>query len=292
ALLKMTLGEDRFPIDVASLAKEISRNNPDPIDKIAGVDFPGFEGMLRPNSSKPAWHIVYNDDPKYAGRTRFTMAHELGHYQLHRPILTEDNYKSGTLESNALFECKPLCSNEWQEAEKKREEEADTFASFLLMPIDDYRAQVAGQSMSTELFNHITNRYGVSLTAAALKWIEFTDRQAVMLVSRSGYALWGRASKSAYKSGLFVRSGMALPELVTREIDNSSLGFLSNLPIERPRGIWTFSRGSEPVKELTIRSEFLDKAISILEFEKTHSSASHLDPPEWDTFDQFNRSYR
>lgn len=291
-LLKMTLGEDRFPVDVALLAREISKNNPDPIDKVVGGDLPGFEGMLRPHSKRPAWHIVYNDDPRYDGRNRFTMAHELGHYQLHRPVLTEQNYRSGALDTDTLFQCKPMQSNAWRESEQQREEEADTFASFLLMPIDDYRAQVSGQNMSAEMLDHVTDRYGVSLTAAALKWIDFTDTRAAMVVSRDGFALWGRASKSAYKSGIFVRSGMALPELVTREIDSSSRGFLSDTPVERPKGVWFFSRGSETLQELTLRSEFLDISISILQFQATPFLTTDEDPSDWDTVDQFNRVSR
>ncbi len=286
------MGEDRFPIDVALLAKEISKTNPDPIDKVVGAELPGFEGMLRPHSKRPAWHIVYYDDPRYEGRNRFTMAHELGHYQLHRPVLTELNYKSGVLENGGLFQCKPMHMDEWKEADKQREEEADTFASFLLMPIDDYRAQVSGHDMSVELLSHVTDRYGVSLTAAARKWIDFTESRAAMVVSRDGFALWGRASKSAYKSGIFVRSGMALPELVASEIEGSSNGFLSEQPMERQKGVWSFSRGSEPLQELTLRSEFLDVSISILQFQRTHDFATDTEPDDWDAVDQLKKNSR
>lgn len=289
-LMAMTLGEDRFPVDVAMLAKEISRNNPDPIDKVVGSDLPGCEGMLRPHSKRPAWHIVYSNDPKYSGRNRFTMAHELAHYQLHRPVLTEQNYKKGKLDRKALFQCQPMQQEAWKKAERNREEEADTFASFLLMPIDDYRAQVSGQGMSVDLLEHVTNRYGVSLTAAVRKWIEFTDTRAVMVVSRDGFALWGRASKAALVSGIFISSGMPLPELVTSEIDNSKPGFLSRTPLERPKGVWYFSQKSEPVQELTLRSEFLDMSITILQFQKTHFSDFDEAPHDWDAFDQFTSS--
>lgn len=95
-LLRHVLGEDRFPVDVEALAREVSKNNEDPITKIVGGDLPGFEGMLRPHRKRPEWHIVYNDDPRYRGRVRFTLAHEFGHYLLHRPTLTAQNYDSGT----------------------------------------------------------------------------------------------------------------------------------------------------------------------------------------------------
>ena len=136
-MLLHVLGEDRFPVDVEALAREVSRNNEDPIGKIVGGELPGFEGMLRPHRRRPEWHIVYNDDPRYRGRVRFTIAHEFGHYQLHQPPLSGQDYASGTLERDCDFQCKPLRPSAWQDAERQREEEADTFASFLLMPLDD-----------------------------------------------------------------------------------------------------------------------------------------------------------
>ena len=86
-MLRIALGEDRFPIDVPRLALEVSKNNEDPIVKVVGGDLPGFEGMLRAHRRRPAWHIIYNEEPRYRGRERFTISHELGHYMLHRPKL-------------------------------------------------------------------------------------------------------------------------------------------------------------------------------------------------------------
>lgn len=266
-LLSGVWGKERFPVDVISLAKEISKNNTDPIEKIVGADLPNFEGMLRPHQKRPAWHIIYNDDPIYQGRVRFTLAHELGHYLLHRPVLTEQNYKEGNGAKLDGFMCKPLQSSAWQQAERKREEEADIFASFLLMPTDDYRRQISNKSFSAELINFVTSRYGVSLTAACRKWIDFTDTRAAMVVSRDGFALWGRASKAAYRSGIFVRSGMPIPDEVTSDLATAEQGFISDCAIQRKSGVWKFNKASEAVKETTLKSELLDIAISILQFD-------------------------
>ncbi|MBO6756376.1 MAG: ImmA/IrrE family metallo-endopeptidase [Roseibium sp.] len=287
-MLRHVLGEDRFPVDVEALAREVSKNNEDPIEKIVGGDLPGFEGMLRPHGKRPGWHIVYNDDPRYGGRVRFTIAHEFGHYQLHRSALSAGDYVTGVLQKNCGFECKPLRSNAWRETERLREEQADTFASFLLMPLDDYRKQVDGQEMTANLLNHITDRYGVSLTAACRKWIDFTEKRAAMIVARDGFALWGRASKSALKSGVFVRSGMTMPDNALISQGLRGTGFTSEVPVSQPAGIWSFSRGSEPVRELAMISEFLDISITILQFD-AHAKSTDLEEEEpWDAFDQFN----
>lgn len=286
-LLRQVLGEDRFPVDVEALAREVSRNNEDPIGKIVGGELPGFEGMLRPHRRRPEWHIIYNDDPRYRGRVRFTIAHEFGHYQLHRPPLSGQDYVSGTLERDCDFQCKPLRPTAWRDAEKQREDEADTFASFLLMPLDDYRAQVDGEEMTVDLLKHITDRYGVSLTAACRKWIDFTDKRAAMVVARDGYATWGRASRAALKSGIFVRSGMHIPENALAAIGADERGFVSSHPVSRPAGVWNFSRGPEPVAELAMVSEFLDLSLTILQFDDAVDVREIEEDEPWDTYDQF-----
>jgi hypothetical protein len=287
-ILRTVLGEDRFPVDVEALALEVSRNHEDPITAVKGVDIDGFEGMLRARRKRPGWQILYNTQPRYRGRERFTLAHEFGHDLLHRRPLTAAHYRNGTLLDDFDFECLPLQANGWKDAEKQREEEADTFASFLLMPIDDYRAQVDRQELTVDLLNHVTDRYGVSLIAACGKWIDFTNKRAAMVIARDGHAKWGRASKAALKSGIFVRSGMPIPDDALATIGANERGFLSDTPVSRPPGVWRFSRGSEPVRELAMVSEFLDMSLTILQFEDCVDLAEIEEEDPWDTYDQFS----
>jgi hypothetical protein len=283
-LLKAVLGEDRFPVDVEALAREMSGKQPDPITDIVGVDIPGFDGMLRANRKSPGWQILFNDQSGYPGRDRFTLAHEFGHYMLHRRPLTDLDYAGGALAASVDFQCLPLRSGSWKEAERVREGEADTFASYLLMPIDDYRDQTTGQTMSRSLLAHLTDRYGVSLQAALLKWIEFTATRSALVVARDGFALWGRASSSAARSGVFVRSGMPIPD---GSIAGGAAPTNKDRPVDLPAGIWTFSRGSEPVKELTMFSENLGISVSLLQFDDAPGGADIEEDEPWDTFDQF-----
>jgi len=272
---------------VEALAFEVSKNFDDPITKIRGIKIDGFEGMLRASRKEPSWHILHNTATDYPGRERFTLAHEFGHYVLHRRPLQAADYADGVLADGFDFECLPLQANEWKDVEKEREEEADTFASYLLMPIDDYREQVAGKDMTLDLLNLVRKRYGVSLTAAVRKWIEFTDKRAAMVVARDGFALWGRASKEAYKSGIFIPSGMPIPDgsVITRgpEAQNGE----RNHPISLPQGIWRFPRTDEPVRELPIFSNRLSQSISVLLFDDAPAISSAEEPSEWDTYDQF-----
>src|SRR5262245_58435756 len=54
-------------------------------------------------------------------------------------------------------------------------------------------------------------RYGVSLIACVLRWLEYTSRRSMLEVARDGFALYASSSKPAYKSGLFIRTRKAPP---------------------------------------------------------------------------------
>ena len=154
------------------------------------------------------------------------------------------------------------------------------------MPIDDYRNQVDGHDMTRDLLSHITDRYGVSLLAAVRKWIEFTSSRAAMVVARDGFALWGRASASAYRSGIFIPSGMPIPDGSVAATPRASQNAEADDPVVVPAGVWTFSRGSEPTRELTIFSARLDISVSILEFDDVAGDAVLEEEADWDSYDQ------
>jgi hypothetical protein len=79
-------GPGRFPVDVPQLARECANiyKWDDPITDIIEADINNFEGALIPSETREKWAILYNSRLQSAGRIRFTQAHELGHYILHR----------------------------------------------------------------------------------------------------------------------------------------------------------------------------------------------------------------
>jgi hypothetical protein len=108
-----------------------------------------------------------------------------------------------------------------------------------------------------------------------------------MVVARDGYAKWGRASRAALKTGIFVRSGMPIPDNALATIGADERGFVSSNPVSRPAGVWRFSRGSEPVRELAMVSEFLDLSVTILQFDDAVDVREIEEEEPWDSFDQF-----
>ncbi|MBF8802150.1 ImmA/IrrE family metallo-endopeptidase [Pseudomonas asiatica] len=191
-ILRMA-GFDQFPVNVRDVALEFSKNVcPEaPISAIKQVSIPSFEGMLARSPKGDKWMIGINEDLASSGRINFTIAHEFGHYILHRD-----------LQQN--FECAPKDMHTWDALGKKNETEADVFASYLLMPADDFRNQVSGHEFSIELMRHCADRYDVSLTAAALKWREIAPGRVVVVAAKDGFLDWSSSNDRAFRSGAYL----------------------------------------------------------------------------------------
>jgi IrrE N-terminal-like domain len=188
-LWRAVAGDTRFPVDVEAIAPDLSaaRFPSDPIRAIKGGRLPNFEGALYPlRDPARGWAIIYNESGVSLGRKRFTISHEFGHYLLHRTTLPNG------------IECDEQVIT--RREGKGIEKEADEFAATLLMPLDDFRARIGVEDKpSMDDLGGAADRYGVSLTAAALRWLEYTNRRAVFVVSRDGGAKWARSSQPAFR---------------------------------------------------------------------------------------------
>lgn len=183
-------GVARYPVDVPRVALDCADlfKFADPITEVVAADIKGFEGGLF-KTGVDRWTLLYNSALSSPGRVRFTQAHELGHYLLHR--LQRES-----------FECTSDDMLDWSEQEKGIEAEADKFASYLLMPLHDFREQMT-DAVSFDVLGHCAERYGVSLTAAALQWLSYTEEKAVLIRSRDGFMDWAWSSDAAMKAGAF-----------------------------------------------------------------------------------------
>ena len=255
AMLKTVLGSERFPIDVKRVAIEYSKQlyPDDRITDVLGDSLPGFEGGLqKAQDGRSGWGIIYNRDIQSQGRINFTLAHELGHYLMHRI-----KYPSG-------HNCKNIY--EYSVDHEKIERDADVFAKELLMPLDDYRQQISPSDNPTiEILGRCATRYNVSLTAAVLRCLEFTKGRAILVVSRDEFILWTRSSRPAFQSGLFIKTNnlppVALPDNVKVAhrrcvVDNCGR-------FEWEAGVWL----NEPCEEEVWISPNHDQTFSLLKFE-------------------------
>ena len=221
---------------------------------IRGDSLPRFEGALSPApAGKKGWGIFYNDAISSRGRINFTLGHEFGHYLLHRKL-----YPDG-------FQCTTEDMANWQSEYAQRENEANEFAATLLMPFDDFRTQVnASQKPGFDELRNCANRYDVSLIAATLRWLQYTSRHSMLVVSRDGFVLWARSSKRALRSGLFYRTRNAPPI----EVPEKALAATTQVPNDSVRtcefddDVWL----EQPCTEHIFVSRQYDFALSLLHF--------------------------
>ena len=255
-----------FPINAGALAQEWSRNvAPEaPIGELQARELKGFEGGLFWLKERKVWALLYHPHHDLPGRSNFNVAHEFGHYVLHRKL-------------QEAFQCSQSATLGITGARIERE--ADQFASYLLMPIDDYTQQVRGRRITLDLLGECADRYGVSLTAAILKWLEFTDQPAVAVMGREGMLHWWKASGSAKKYTFgTLQEGMELP---LGSLAVSPDQALSNadyrLGVEHPEGVWPIRL---PVREMVVLSDRYDMSISLLILDTP--GVEHPDAPDED----------
>ncbi len=104
------------------------------------------------------------------GRKRFVMAHELGHYELHREMVP-------------LISCREDDFLKWNADNQHLEVEANYFAGELLMPEDMFKKSVAGKALSAGLFESLYKTFAVSLTAAAIRFTTLRPEYALVCSS-------------------------------------------------------------------------------------------------------------
>lgn len=246
-------GLERFPVNVEQLALGAGEifGWSDRITEVKSASFGKFEGGLFRTESKNEWLLLYNSALKSQGRIRFTQAHELGHYILHRM-------------QRESFQCSDNDMLNWTKNEQDIEGQADLFASYLLMPLDDFRSQLPAV-VDLEALGQCADRYGVSLTATILKWLDYTDEVAVLVVSRDGYMNWASASASAMKAGAFFRTrSNVIP------IPQGSLAGNEAIKSEKagqpiPSSVW-FPNAEEQftIREMKVHAEQYDSVITLL----------------------------
>jgi len=270
-------GVGRFPADVPVIARDFSAHKfaDDAITLVKGANLGRFDGALyRAPAGKSGWGIIYNDSIASKGRINFTLAHEFGHYLLHR-LAHPDG-----------IECGQQDMVRWDSTYREIEQQANCFAAGLLMPLNDFRTQIPAKARPTlDDLASCGERYGVSLMAATLRWIEYAERRSVLVVSRDGFILWARSSKSALKTGAYYRTLNRAPI----EVPTASLAAIAGSGVGRLVAEHDDAWFGEPSTEVALVSDNYDFTISLV----------HLDDADWppwgeaeeeaDTFDLMRR---
>lgn len=152
------------PIEIAK-SRDITVNSWEP--KISGVS-----GFLIQQGD--AFGIGYSTFIKNQGFIHFTVGHELGHYFL-----------PGHAEK-LLIGNKPHFSHSGFVSDDNCEQEADLFSATLLMPGELFLKSIRKYGEGFNAIESLANLCMTSITATAIRYAEFSENPAAVLVTADG----------------------------------------------------------------------------------------------------------
>lgn len=137
----------------------------------------GSEGRIIRNVNHGI--ISINSDIKNLPKRNFIIAHEIGHFILHKDLLVfSDTHKT---------------LSDWHQ-KGPQESEANEFASELLMPSDIYHSKVHGKKMNLTLMQDVSSYFNVSMLASFLKYITLGSFPVMVIYIENGLVKWKRFS--------------------------------------------------------------------------------------------------
>ena len=166
---------------------------------VIGDDFRNrFDGQIRYNRPKNRFILFYNNKYNHGlppneqhPRTRFSIAHELGHFVLpeHRAYLMKHgkfhNSKSEFKSDNVI------------------EKEADAFAASLLMPEELFRPTVNNSELTIDNIKLFTAYFKTSLVSTSIRGVQLSDFPCAIVAIRDGRIAWSFQSKSLIEAGCY-----------------------------------------------------------------------------------------
>ncbi|MCL5028606.1 MAG: ImmA/IrrE family metallo-endopeptidase [Bacteroidetes bacterium] len=128
------------------------------------------------------------------GQKKFTIAHELGHY-----------FNSG--KKNGSYFCSGLDIRGIKQS-ISAEVDANDFAAELLMPEEWFRSFTKGKRFEKKILSDIAEYFGVSLSAAAMRYAEAGSHPVAIIMSKDGVVKWSRINN--YFPFKFIRTGSSV----------------------------------------------------------------------------------
>lgn len=140
--------------------------------------------------------IVVKPNDTYETRTRFSIAHELGHFEIHRDI-------------ESTISCNDRALNEWfgKQAHQQRETDANEFASELLMPEQFIKKELNVARPSLDLIEDVARKYQCSFLAVARRLIALTDEPCALVFFRKDRVLYHIGSKNFKDQKYWIAQG-------------------------------------------------------------------------------------
>lgn len=124
--------------------------------------------------------ISINSKIKNPSTARYVLAHELGHFFMHKTEFIPHLDSEVTLD---YFQ------------NGKQEKEANDFASELLIPAKSFRDRILGSQPSPRLFKSLSEFYHVSQTSILFKYVDHGNFPVLLVCSQNGKVKFWKSSE-------------------------------------------------------------------------------------------------
>jgi len=123
--------------------------------------------------------IRLSDRHDHPGQRRFSLAHELGHFEL--------------AHDHAIDLCQ---ASDFASTDKLPEVEANAFAAELLLPESALRRRCEVSPVTLDHVVELANEYQTSPVATAIRFVELTSERTAAVLSQNGAVRWAVRSES------------------------------------------------------------------------------------------------
>jgi len=149
---------------------------------------------------RPRSVITVSTSTSNPRRERFSIAHELGHLELHR------HYR--------VFPCGAECINDWSAkgAKQNIEQEANEFAAGLLLPEKLFAPICKDMDPSMEGVQKLAERFNVSIMATARCFVEYCCSPAAVVWTERRQIRWFQRNEPFEDLGFFVNVNSMIEE--------------------------------------------------------------------------------
>lgn len=139
-----------YPVKVGELANELG------LVVLRSVLEPKISGLIQPSSNARSGYEIRVNKYEVRERQRFTVAHEIAHYLLHRRDIGHGVVDSVMYRSNLT---------------SKKESEANKLAAAMVMPYEAVRRELSALTYSdlTDTVDTLASKFGVSAPAMRVR---------------------------------------------------------------------------------------------------------------------------
>lgn len=168
----------------------------------------GADGRIVMNENSGI--ITVNSKITLPTKKRFVLAHELGHYELHR-------------RRTHVFSDDDETMTRWYDKSVGPEEtEANEFAAEFLMPSEIFHNECRRKKFGPEVIEHLASRFQVSKTATILKFVNRGNHPVCVVYCKSNKMKWWKVSDGFRYFLNFVRDQNPPGDSVAYEVFNTS----------------------------------------------------------------------